>query len=88
MEMHKDTDQWLQFYNQEGRTEEVIAMVILDADSNVQERKDLAKERDVTNLFAQSTAFRLSGKAEIGSYRACPDESENGQTNENEEAAA
>ena len=65
-EMQKDIDQWLGFYNNErphsgrycfGKT----PMQTFD------DSKEIAKAKDVTNLFGQNNNFIMSDEAEAGS---------------------
>ena len=65
-EMQKDIDQWIQLYNNErahsgrycfGKTP---MQTFIDS-------KELAKAKDVNNLFGQNSNFKLSDKAEVSS---------------------
>lgn len=65
-EMQKDIDQWLQLYNKErahsgrycfGKTP---MQTFIDS-------KELAKAKDVNNLFGQNNNFKLSDEAEVSS---------------------
>jgi hypothetical protein len=65
-EMQKDIDQWIELYNTErahsgrycyGKTP---MQTFIDS-------KDLAKAKDVNNLFGQNNNFKLSDEAEVGS---------------------
>ena len=64
--MQKDIDQWIQLYNNErahsgrycfGKTP---MQTFIDS-------KELAKAKDVNNLFGQNSNFKLSDKAEVSS---------------------
>lgn len=84
-EMQQDIDQWLQFYNNErahsGRYCYGKTPMQTFTDS-----KRLAKEKDVTNLFGQSSTFKVSGEAETGAAKEQP--ARNSRTNENEKVVA
>ena len=65
-EMQKDIDQWIQLYNNErahsgrycfGKTP---MQTFIDS-------KELAKAKDVNNLFGQNNNFKLSDEAEVSS---------------------
>ena len=84
-EMQQDIDQWLQFYNGE-RTHSGRYCYGKTPMQTFQDSKSLAKEKDVNNLFGQSTTFKVSGEAETGSAGEHP--VRNSRTNENEKAAA
>ena len=64
--MQKDIDQWIELYNNErshsgrycfGKTP---MQTFIDS-------KELAKAKDVNNLFGQNNNFKLSDKAEVSS---------------------
>ena len=65
-EMQKDIDQWMELYNNErahsgrycfGKTP---MQTLIDS-------KELAKVKDVNNLFGQNNTFKLSDQAQVGS---------------------
>ena len=64
--MQKDVDQWMELYNNErvhtGRYCYGKAPMQTFIDS-----KELARAKDVNNLFGQNNTFKLSDQAEVGS---------------------
>lgn len=84
-EMQKDIDQWLQFYNNE-RAHSGRYCYGKTPMQTFHDSKELAKEKDVNNLFGQNPTFKLSGEVETGNAGEQP--ARNSRTNENEKAAA
>lgn len=81
--MQKDIDQWLNYYNNErphsgrycfGKTPMQTFM----------DSKELAKNKDLNNLFGQNSNFKLSDEAEAGSAGKQP--ARNSLTGENNKA--
>lgn len=84
-EMQQDIDQWLHFYNNE-RAHSGRYCYGKTPMQTFKDSKELAKEKDVNNLFGQNSTFKLSGEAEAGSAAVQP--ARNSQTDENEKAVA
>lgn len=70
-ELQKDMDQWLNYYNTErphsgrycfGKTP---MQTLMDS-------KSLAQQKDIHNLFGQTTNFKLSGESDTGSAEVQP----------------
>lgn len=65
-EMQKDIDQWIQLYNNE-RAHSVRYCFGKTPMQTFIDSKELAKSKDVNNLFGQNNNFKLSDKAEVNS---------------------
>lgn len=64
-EMQKDIDQWISFYNNE-RSHSGRYCFSKTPMQTFTDSKDLAKAKDINNLFGQISNFKLSDKAEAG----------------------
>ena len=82
-ELQKDIDQWLQFYNTQ-RTHSGRYCFGKTPMQTFRDSKELAKAKDVNNLFGQTTNFKLSAEAEAGAAEEQP--ARNRLTGENKEA--
>jgi transposase InsO family protein len=82
-ELQQDIDQWLQFYNNE-RAHSGRYCFGKTPIQTFKDSKSLAQAKDVHNLFGQSTNFKLSVEAEVGSAEVQP--ARNKLTGENNKA--
>ena len=70
-EMQKDTDQWMQLYNNE-RAHSGRYCFGKTPMQTFTDSKELARAKDVNNLFGQSNTFKLSDQADTGSAEVQP----------------
>lgn len=63
-EMQKDIDQWMELYNNE-RVHSGRYCFGKTPMQTFTDSKELAKAKDVNNLFGQNNTFKLSDKAEV-----------------------
>jgi transposase InsO family protein len=82
-EMQKDIDQWLLYYNNE-RAHSGRYCFGKTPRQTFTDSKSLAKEKNIQNLFRQTTNFKLSDQAEAGSAEEQP--ARNNLTDENDKA--
>lgn len=82
-ELQKDIDQWLQFYNTQ-RAHSGRYCFGKTPMQTFHDSKELAKAKDVSSLFGQTTTFKLPAEADTGSAEEQP--ARNRLTGENKEA--
>lgn len=70
-EMQKDIDQWISFYHNK-RTHSRRYCCGKTPMHTFINNKDLAKAKDINNLFGQISNFKLSDEAEAGSAEVQP----------------